>query len=294
MPWIIKDWDKDYENASSRKIKDATWVPVPNKHDGRGLRRLLRLQNGLEVFGAWMLILQVASKMPVRGTLADSSGPLTALDIADKSGATEEQIQSALDACADGRIGWISFMLGESATTLGDRPTLVADADTSSRRVGPEQNRTEQNRKESKGTEGEGKEPSEPPAARPKLVQPMPDFEHTDGDVIVERILNVCMARHPIAGGRNLAREKLEEKLKVAPNPPDLALRIINAHEQFCEYWKTHPPDAKRLFAWWIRDEDYLSPPQAVLSPVLTRPRSRQAAIAAVFDELERNPYAGQ
>lgn len=105
--WCIRDWDKHYETAETRKLKRQTWVAVPNKHDGRGFRRLMGMPNGVELFGAWNLILQVASKMPVRGILADEDGPLSAEDIADKVGAPNELIAEALEAVSSERINWI-------------------------------------------------------------------------------------------------------------------------------------------------------------------------------------------
>lgn len=65
----IKDWSKIYENNRTRELKHMEWIPVPNKHDGDGYTILVDRENGAEMLGAWLAILQVASKCDVRGTL---------------------------------------------------------------------------------------------------------------------------------------------------------------------------------------------------------------------------------
>ena len=72
----VRDWDQHFENSRSRDYKKLDWVPLPNKHDGKGYRRLIALENGPALFAAWVLIVQVASKCPQRGVLADEDGPL--------------------------------------------------------------------------------------------------------------------------------------------------------------------------------------------------------------------------
>lgn len=105
--YSVKDWNEHYEKAQSRKVDVAQWVPLPVKHDGKGYRRLMALPNGLRILGAWTLILQVAAKCKPRGILADNEGPLTAEDIALKTGAPEEALSEALEVLTGERIGWL-------------------------------------------------------------------------------------------------------------------------------------------------------------------------------------------
>ncbi len=58
----IKDWDALYENNRTRELKTLDWFPMRNKHDGDGFTELLDHPNGIAHYGAWVLILQVASK----------------------------------------------------------------------------------------------------------------------------------------------------------------------------------------------------------------------------------------
>ena len=88
--YIITDWAKRFEKAQTRKATSISWIAVPNKHDGKGYRRLCRLPRAAEIFAAWNLILQVASKQERRGILMDEDGPMTSEDLADMTGYPSE------------------------------------------------------------------------------------------------------------------------------------------------------------------------------------------------------------
>jgi hypothetical protein len=121
--WRIRDWDEIYENANSRKIKSLTSVLVPNKHDGKGFRRIAKRSDAAEVYCAWILMLQVASKSPQRGLLVDGEGELTAADLADKTGFPEPMFANALNVLADKTIGWIESVLpGDCPGPVGQHP----------------------------------------------------------------------------------------------------------------------------------------------------------------------------
>ena len=118
MAFRVKDWDKFFETHESRKLKRLSWVPVPNKHDGLGFRTLMGGQNGYEVYAAWVLVLQVASKCPIRGTLVDDSGRgLTAEDLAIKTGAPVKAYERALPILL--KIGWIEELTETPADDAG-------------------------------------------------------------------------------------------------------------------------------------------------------------------------------
>lgn len=110
MIYYIRNWSTHYEKSQSRRVDAMTWVALPNKHDGLSYRRLMQQPNALTVYGAFVLIVQVASKCKVRGVLADDCAALTAEDIALKTGATEQQIQDALDMLSTDKIGWIGTL----------------------------------------------------------------------------------------------------------------------------------------------------------------------------------------
>lgn len=65
----VTDWEETHEIAESRRIKVLSWVATPNNHDSFGFCTLIKHPNGMAHFGAWNLILQLASKCSIRGLL---------------------------------------------------------------------------------------------------------------------------------------------------------------------------------------------------------------------------------
>jgi hypothetical protein len=124
--YAVKDWEKHFENSESRKIKSLTWVPVKNKHDGKGYRRLVQQPNSVRVFCAFVLIVEVASKMPTRGLLLDEDGPLTASDLSVKTGFPESIFEEAFKTLTDSKIGWL--IAKEVSGSVPERPDASGDA----------------------------------------------------------------------------------------------------------------------------------------------------------------------
>jgi hypothetical protein len=154
----IKDWNKHYENNRTRELKKMDWVPVPNKHDGDGFLRIMEQPDGLEIYAAWHLILQVASKCETRGTLLrDSRTPLFADSIARKCSCRKpDVIQRALDFCSSAEVGWI-----ECFTMEGEQiPHPPAEIPHPPAVKGMEGKGTEENEKIASP-------PAQPPPAKP-------------------------------------------------------------------------------------------------------------------------------
>ncbi len=153
----IKNWKEDYETAQTRRVKgQLRWVLVPTRHDGKSFRRLLREPDGAALFGAWVVILQVAAKCPTRGVLADGDGPLSAHDIADKTGFPPEVIERALEMLSSKGIGWLEVLVracSEHAPSVllpspAHAPSMLGEST-----AGEERRREE--RKEVNGPDGE-------------------------------------------------------------------------------------------------------------------------------------------
>ncbi len=107
--YAVRNWDNLFEVAQSRRNrKSHSWVAMPNKHDGKTFRRLMDRADAVEVYGAWCLIVQVASKCPTRGVLADADGPLTADDLSLKTGGKAKIFEKSLEVLSSKDIGWLS------------------------------------------------------------------------------------------------------------------------------------------------------------------------------------------
>jgi len=129
----IPQWDDCFESSESRKRKELKWVRFPNKHDGEGLREILQLKDGVEILGAWMLMVQVASKCPVRGTLHSGHHPFDARKLSLKTGAPAKCFERAFTVLTDVEIGWLErdtpLPGHENGDSEGDSSALPLSAD---------------------------------------------------------------------------------------------------------------------------------------------------------------------
>lgn len=165
--YSVKDWDALFENAASRKLKALAWVPVPNNHNSVAYARLITSKGGPEIFAAWVLIVQLASRCPQRGILASSDGrPYDAQEMAIKTRAPASMFEKALPYLTE--IGWLdcTTAMGESADVVAESADVVADNGMT-----PAANRIELKRtgKES-NTNGQGRRWCEIYAAYPRKI----------------------------------------------------------------------------------------------------------------------------
>jgi len=163
----IKNWDELYENHETRKLKKLSWVPIPNKHDGEGYGQIWERPDAAELFSAFVLILQVASKCPRRGLLVSKDGmPITPKGLSLKTKAPESIFVSALQVLADG-VGWIEEIdldeiSGESPGIPGESPGTPGKTAA-----------------EGKGREGKGREQKGTEVSRRKAVIGAKEYDVT-------------------------------------------------------------------------------------------------------------------
>jgi len=138
MSLRIRDWDKHFENASSRKLKRLDWVAVPIKTDGEGYTALVDHPNGAAHLGAWYAIVEAAAKQTPKenrgmlpggipqgvGGICQSLGRMSRLP----SGIFQEVIPRLLE------IGWLEEVQSnqQSATTSAESPKTLAESATTS------------------------------------------------------------------------------------------------------------------------------------------------------------------
>ena len=102
----VRDWDLHFENNRTRELRRLAWVPVPNKHDGDGYNELIDRRNGAAMLGAWIAIVQVASKCDPRGTLMrDGVNPHTPHSLARKTRLPATCFEAAIPVLM--QIGWL-------------------------------------------------------------------------------------------------------------------------------------------------------------------------------------------
>ncbi len=145
--YTIRNWSEKYENAESRKIAGVLdWFKCPTKHDGLSYRRIMRRPDGLSLYGAWILIVAVAAKCKPRGVLQSEDGPLTAEDIALKTGADEKTISKAIQLFSSKEVAWLTgSVLGRESSVLGDQSSDLALEERRGEEIRGEETRGEKN-----------------------------------------------------------------------------------------------------------------------------------------------------
>ncbi len=159
IAYRIRNWDKLFENAESRKLKSTSirFVMTPNKHDGKGFGRIAVHKKSIEIFTAWILITQIASKLPERGLLVDDSGPLTAEDMAFKSRYPKAIFELALEFLSSSLIAWLEKI---------ECPEFIVSSGRSSQQIPCRPEMSQEipiilDRREGKGIEGNDKQLSD-------------------------------------------------------------------------------------------------------------------------------------
>jgi hypothetical protein len=178
----IRNWEKIFENAASKKLVRLAWVAVPNKTDGEGYTALVDHPNAAAHLGAWYAIVEAASKQEPRGNLPggipqDIGGICRSLGRMSRlpGGIFQEVIPRLIE------IGWLEW-IQQDTSTLADSPKTLADSPNV---VAESAERIEQNRIELKGTEQKHvatatfdlTAPPDPPSAIRPHVPPAPTFE---------------------------------------------------------------------------------------------------------------------
>lgn len=106
--YSIANWDDNYEVSQSRKCKKLSWVAFKNSHDGNGYGRVAAHPKATDLFAAFILIVEVASKCKDRGVLSDKNGvPLTAEDLAFKTRFPVDIFTLAFEELVRPEIGWL-------------------------------------------------------------------------------------------------------------------------------------------------------------------------------------------
>ena len=113
MIYRIKNWNELYEKAQTRKCKDMKWVAVPNKLDGSGYAMVAAHPRSCELFTAWILILEVASKMPTRGVLFKDGKPVGPCELSRRTRFPEDIFNLAFLVLIQPDIDWLERVAGD-------------------------------------------------------------------------------------------------------------------------------------------------------------------------------------
>ena len=156
-------------------MKDLAWVAIPNRHDGEGYSMIMAHPKAAEIFAAWILILQVASRCQPRGSLVRDNGrPHTPQSLALKTRAKTEWFITAFEILTSDEIAWMECIeMPENTKDAPDCQPPDSLLPAHCQAGDEEQNRTEQNGMEQK--ERSTQPPAANIAARERFVKPTLD-----------------------------------------------------------------------------------------------------------------------
>jgi len=104
----VKNWSANFEKADNRRLKVFSWVAVPTEMAGKKFRRLSKMKDGIEIFGVFILMLELAGKMPEKGVFKDSDGDLSYDDLELMTGFPSKSFKKAIPVLCSDRIGWLA------------------------------------------------------------------------------------------------------------------------------------------------------------------------------------------
>lgn len=200
----IRNWSKIYEVSDAKRTnagKPLAWVAFPTKHDGRGFRRLIKRIDGLALFAAFVLMVEVAGKMPTRGVLDCEDGPLTPEDLADKTGGDVLAFEICVQVLSEPSFGinWIEVS--------GDTPTYFRVAPpTYVRTYDTERDDTERTKRDDISASAETRDKPAKPLEKPKeaRVKKKPTGPHHE---LIQHFCDLWHerydAKYPFADGRD-------------------------------------------------------------------------------------------
>jgi len=218
----VANWQDRYENNRTRELKAMAWVPVPNSHDGDGYTVLVCRENGAAYLGAWLAILQVASRCDPRGTLLrDCQKPHDAASIARMTRLPEDIIKATLDVC----VNECNWLIISDAREGAGKPQEGAGK--------PQATDEEGNGMEGNGTEGKNMsgKPDAPPPPKEK-----PEGYHKDTRTVLHWLnQHSGKAFREVDASLTVISERLKE--------PGVDLEGVKLMiERQCKLWKN---DAK-------------------------------------------------
>ncbi len=123
----VRDWSSNFETGESRKLVHLAWVKIPNDLTDIHYRLLIDHPEGSSHFGAWIAIVEIASRCKPRGTLCESGLALSAKHLAMKSGLPADIFVGAIPRLLS--IGWLEeTSSGESMEVPAESPDVPGES----------------------------------------------------------------------------------------------------------------------------------------------------------------------
>lgn len=146
----IKDWERHFETSETRKTKSfSKFVPMPNRFDSAGYASFMCHPEAERLYGAWVVVVSVASRCSPRGTLVRGDGkPHTPQTLSAISRFKPKTFEILFSHATTEDVDWLEMLSdGTPADTSGDQRT---PADTSGHHPRGEERRGEEKRGDEK------------------------------------------------------------------------------------------------------------------------------------------------
>ena len=138
MTYQVIDWDEHFEGSRSRRYKNKSHCQMPTKH-GLGFRRIISMQDGPAIFGAWCDMIQILSRHPAprQGHCTDTGrncgAPLVPSDLQMLTGIPENIFSKMFQVCSSQEVGWLRTLEGHhEGTAVTPRGVPFSDSDSDS------------------------------------------------------------------------------------------------------------------------------------------------------------------
>lgn len=105
----VNRWDDIYEDARTRQYKNLNWVPIPNAFDSERMQDLLELEDGVEIFGTFVLLLEIASKNKKRGIICTANVQAMYMRIDKKIHIGQDKIKRCIEVLVNEPFKWLMY-----------------------------------------------------------------------------------------------------------------------------------------------------------------------------------------
>ncbi len=252
----VAQWGEIYENNRTKDLKHMSWVPIPNKMDGDGYTELVAHSDGAAHLGAWLTIIQIASKCDPRGTLLrDRCAPHTSGSLSRISRLPREVFEAVLPRLL--LIGWLELISldYQHDAEISHDPAAIPQ-DEHAFRNGMERNGTE----ELKASSATPKLwPEDDPLAKPAKLADQADgwFEEEFWP----------------AYWRKAEKEHSRKIFKKHATSETKKNTIVAAVKAHTPYYLSRDPEHRPHAGTWLNKLRYLEPPEEPTTQPQIRPQ---------------------
>ncbi len=137
--WRIVDYEEHFTVSQSRRLTYMHWIKLVTSFDNLALRALLKRKDGVRVFGAFIIMAELAANSPERGTLCRGSAALGFDDMASLTNSPAATLEHAAQVLsAKEPTERYSFWMAHDGIDSESAPSALGDSSETDKRRGEE------------------------------------------------------------------------------------------------------------------------------------------------------------